>query len=153
MIVPQFGKPEPGRTYPDRPAAFAVVERAGLIALVRVNFPNGGGRIDLPGGGLEPGETAHAAVVRECAEETGLAVTVDEPFERADHFFTNESGHSKNTRGVFFAARLEREDPALKIEDDHALIWADPYEALLALDRDSHAWALAAWLRKAKARA
>jgi 8-oxo-dGTP diphosphatase len=58
MAVPQFGEPEPGRDYPDRPAAFAVIEREGRVAVVRVTFEDGGGRTDLPGGGLDPGETA-----------------------------------------------------------------------------------------------
>lgn len=150
MSVPQFGAPEPGRDYPDRPAAFAVLERDGKIALVHVTFEGGGGRTDLPGGGIDAGETAAEAAIRECGEEAGLAVEIDqpEPFVRADHFFVNEKGVARNTRGVFFAARLIGEDPSLKTEDDHALIWTDPYEAILALDRESHVWAVAAWLRR-----
>ena len=68
MSIPQFGEPEPGRAYPDRPAAFAIVEREGRIALVRVSFEGGGGRTDLPGGGIDAGETAEAAAIRECGE-------------------------------------------------------------------------------------
>lgn len=149
MAVPQFGRPEPGRDYPDRPAAFAVVEHGGRIALVRVHLPNGGTRIDLPGGGVDPGETEAEAAARECGEEAGIRVTVLEPFERADHYFINPEGRSNNTRGVFFTARLEGEAPELKTEPDHELFWSDPVEALLAVGRDSHAWAVAAWLRRA----
>lgn len=147
MTVPQFGTPEPGREYPDRPAAFAVVERDGKIAIVRVTFESGGGRTDLPGGGLDPGEAAEDAAARECGEEAGLVIAVETEVAAADHFFVNEKGEARNTRGRFFAARLVREDAGLKVEDDHALTWMDPVEALLALDRDSHVWALAAWLR------
>ncbi|WP_394763146.1 NUDIX domain-containing protein [Phenylobacterium sp.] len=153
MSVPQFGRREPGRAYADRPAAFVVVERNGLIAVVRVSFAKGGGRLDLPGGGLDPGETAAQAAVRECGEEAGLKVTVGEPFVRADHFFVNEEGFDNNTRGTFFAARLEAAAPELKTEADHALAWMAPDEALVALDRESHAWALAAWLRGLRAEA
>lgn len=148
MSTPQFGQPEPGGDYPDRPAAFAVIEHRGKIALVRVTFEDGGGRTDLPGGGVDPGETPEQAVVRECGEEAGLVVEAGEAFTRADHYFINEKGKAVNTRGTFFAARLVGEDPSLKTEDDHALVWTDPYEALKALDRDSHAWAVAAWLRR-----
>jgi 8-oxo-dGTP diphosphatase len=35
----------------------------------------------------------------------------------------------------------------LKIEADHELVWLAPLDALLQLDRESHAWAVAAWLR------
>lgn len=148
MSIPQFGAPESGREYPDRPAAFAVIESAGKVALVRVTFEGGGGRTDLPGGGLDEGETEAQAAIRECGEEAGLAIAVDEPIVRADHYFVNEKGVSRNTRGVFFSARVLREDAALKIEHDHALYWANPHEALIALDRESHVWALVSWLRK-----
>jgi 8-oxo-dGTP diphosphatase len=150
MSVPQFGEPEPGRDYPDRPAAFAVVARDGRIALVRVTFEDGGGRTDLPGGGIDPGETAEQAAVRECGEEAGLVIEVEAAFARADHYFINEKGQAVNTRGTFLAARLKGEDPTLKTEADHALVWADPHEALTALDRDAHAWAVAAWLRRGR---
>ncbi|THD60201.1 NUDIX domain-containing protein [Phenylobacterium sp.] len=146
-IVPQFGQPAPGRTYPDRPAAFAVVEHEGKIAVARVTFEAGGGRLDLPGGGLDPGETAAQAAIRECGEEVGLRIAVEAEVVRADHYFTNEDDSRVNTRGVFFAARVVEAAPELKIEDDHALEWMAPQEALLALDRESHAWAVAAWLR------
>jgi 8-oxo-dGTP diphosphatase len=147
MRIPQFGAPAPGRAYPDRPAAFAIVVRDGRIAVARVSFGGGGGRLDLPGGGLDPGETAAEAAVRECGEEVGLRIVVEAEVARADHYFTNEDDSRVNTRGAFFAARLTAEAPELKIEDDHKLEWMTPHEALVSLDRESHAWALAAWLR------
>jgi 8-oxo-dGTP diphosphatase len=150
MSVPQFGQPAPGRTYPDRPAAFAVVEHDGAIAVVRVTFAGGGGRLDLPGGGVDPGETAAEAAARECGEEAGLAVAVEGEIARADHYFTNEDDSRDNTRGTFFAARLIAAAPELKIEDDHALEWMAPHDALAALDRESHVWAVATWLRRGR---
>jgi len=126
MAVPQFGEPEPGRDYPDRPAAFAIVAD----------------------GGLDPEEPPQEAAARECGEEAGLVVEVGEPVTRADHYFVNEKGESRNTRGSFYEARLVRVEPSLKIEDDHALVWAEPYEALRLLDRESHVWAVTAWLRR-----
>jgi 8-oxo-dGTP diphosphatase len=150
MGAPQFGEPEPGRAYPDRPAAFVVLEQGGRIAVARVTFVNGGGRLDLPGGGLDPGETAQQAAARECGEEVGLRVAIEDEVARADHYFTNEDDSRVNTRGTFFAARLVAEAPELKIEDDHALEWMAPHEALVRLDRESHVWALAAWLRRGR---
>jgi 8-oxo-dGTP diphosphatase len=147
MSIPQFGNQEPGKAYPDRPAAFVIVERAGKVAVVRVTLAGGANRLDLPGGGLDPGESEKDAANRECGEEAGLKVSAETEITRADHFFTGEDGVTVNTRGVFFAARLIAEAPELKIEDDHALEWMTPYEALAGLDRESHLWALAAWLR------
>jgi 8-oxo-dGTP diphosphatase len=151
MTTPQFGDPDAGFDYPDRPAAFVVVERGGKIACVRVAWRRGGPKLDLPGGGLDPGETPAQAAERECGEEAGLKVAaVGEPFCAADHYFINDEEERKNTRGVFFVARLEAEAPELKIEDDHTLVWLDPVAALREFDRDSHAWAVAAWLRRVK---
>jgi 8-oxo-dGTP diphosphatase len=149
--VPQFGEPAAGRAYPDRPAAFAIVERDGRIAVARVTFEDGsGGRLDLPGGGIDPGETAEEAAARECGEEVGLRVVAETLVARADHYFINEDDSRVNTRGVFFAARLVAAAPELKIEADHALEWMTPHEALVALDREAHVWAVTAWLRRAR---
>ncbi|HSV03256.1 MAG TPA: NUDIX domain-containing protein, partial [Phenylobacterium sp.] len=87
------------------------------------------------------------AAARECGEEAGLVVEIGREVTRADHYFVNEKDEAKNTRGVFLAAQFVREDPARKIEDDHALVWMEPLEALLRLDRESHVWAVACWLR------
>jgi 8-oxo-dGTP diphosphatase len=148
MTTPQFGEALPGATYPDRPAAFAVIDREGLLALVEVERGQRGLVLDLPGGGIDAGETEADAAIRECGEEAGLVVRLDpEPFVRADHFFLHNDGVVRNTRGTFFTGRVAAEDPALKIEDDHTLVWIAPESALLRLDRESHVWALAVWLR------
>jgi 8-oxo-dGTP diphosphatase len=148
MTTPQFGHAEPGTSYPDRPAAFAVIVRDGQIALVRVERRLRGLVLDLPGGGIDEGETAAEAAIRECGEEAGLIVALDaDPFVFADHFFLHNDGEVRNTRGAFFVGRVVAEDPRLKIEDDHELVWMPPLEALVRLDRESHAWAVVAWLR------
>lgn len=148
MAAPQFGVPEAGFFYPDRLAAFAVVEREGLIALVLVRDTIFGDVLDLPGGGVDPDETLRAAATRETGEEAGLRVELDlEPFVRADHFSTSYARERRNTRGSFFAGRFLAEAPELRIENDHELTWRRPSDAIMGLDRESHAWAVAAWLR------
>lgn len=146
--IPQFGVPEPGRAYPDRPVAFGVGVRDGLVALVRVEPSDGPVRIDLPGGGVDPGESAEVAVAREFVEESGLEVAASFLLTRADHYFVNGAAESFNTRGLFFAVDVLAERPERKIEADHTLFWRPPEEALRLLSRDSHAWALACWLRQ-----
>lgn len=60
--------------YGTRERATAIVQRAGLLLLVR---DRGFSQFSLPGGGLRHGESADQAVSRELEEETGLrAVTV-----------------------------------------------------------------------------
>ena len=148
MARPQFGDPPEGYVPAIRPAAFCVIERDGLIALVEVEWEGRGLLLHLPGGGLDDGETDAEAAVRECGEEAGLSVLLDAaPFVRADHYFLHHDQVIRNTRGAFFAGRVAAEDAALKTEDDHELVWMDPQEAILRLERESHAWAVAAWLR------
>lgn len=61
-----------------RVAAYAaILDDGGRMLLVRWSAGWGAGRWALPGGGLEAGEDAPAAVVREVLEETGYRVEVD----------------------------------------------------------------------------
>ena len=59
------------------PCAGALVrDDAGRLLLVLRAHPPAAGTWSLPGGRIEPGESAEAACVREVAEETGLTVAV-----------------------------------------------------------------------------
>lgn len=151
MTTPQFGEPEPGRAYRDRPAAFGVLERDGRIAAVRVEKPGHAPWLDLPGGAIDPGEDDVSAMAREFGEETGLAATAGERVGWADQFFINTDGEAFNNRQSLFEALLSREAPELKVETDHTLVWLEPHEAIVRLRHDSHAWAVAAWLRRRQA--
>jgi 8-oxo-dGTP diphosphatase len=143
----QFGEREPGHAYADRPCAFGVVERDGRIAVVHVTKPEHAFH-DLPGGALDPGETEAEALVREFGEETGLRVRPGEVFTRAEQYMVKEEGRRVNNLCAVFTAEVVGEDPSLKIEDDHELVWLDPLEALTRLRHDAHAWAVLAWLRR-----
>lgn len=55
----------------------AIVRHGCVLAARRATPLEAAGRWELPGGKVEPGESAERAVVREIAEELGCAVTVD----------------------------------------------------------------------------
>jgi 8-oxo-dGTP diphosphatase len=148
MAAPQFGERTPGLDYPDRPAAFGIAVRDGRIALVTVEKPGHTPWLDLPGGAIDPGESETQALVREFGEETGLRVRAGEFIACADQFFIRTDGAPFNNRGSMFEVSIEGEDPALKVETDHTLVWLAPQEALRRLRHDAHAWAVAAWLRR-----
>lgn len=144
----QFGRAEPDVAYRDRAAAFGVAEREGLIALVRVAKPGHAPWFDLPGGAVDPGEDDIQALVREFGEETGLVVQAGRSLGRADQYFRLTDGQAVNNRSGLFVAHIEGEDPSLKIEADHELVWVDPRDAVGRLRHDSHAWAVAAYMRQ-----
>ncbi len=143
----QFGVRTPGCDYPDRPAAFGVVPRDGCIALVRIIRPGEAPNFDLPGGALEPGEDDTAALVRELGEETALKVAPGRLLGRARQYLVKTDGQAANNLCALFEAEVVGEDPALKIEADHELVWLKPLAALQRLRHDAHAWAVTAWLR------
>ena len=143
----QFGTPEDGVAYRDRPAAFGVAVRDGRLAVVRVEKPGLTPWWDLPGGALDPGEDDAQALVREFGEETGLIVRAGRLLTRADQLFRLPDGAPVNNRSGLYLAEVAGEEAGLKIEDDHTLEWVEPVEALARLRHDSHAWAVARWLR------
>lgn len=65
-----------------RPGAKAFIVHEGKILIVRERIEeNGVERVlhDVPGGGIEPGETLHEGLLREVMEEVGLTVRVERP--------------------------------------------------------------------------
>jgi len=144
----QFGEPRAGRDHTRRPAAFGIARNAtGKVALVRVRPAAGGDWLDLPGGAVDPGEDERQALVREFGEEAGLVIAVGEPVVEVAQYFSKSDGQAVNNQGSIYVVTVGREDVSLKIEDDHDLIWLDPNEAVRRLRHDSHAWAVAKWLR------
>jgi len=74
------------REHPNRPVAAvgAVVVRGNEVLLVKRAHPPNQGLWTLPGGGIELGETAAAAVRRELLEECHIVVEVDRVLDVVD---------------------------------------------------------------------
>lgn len=82
--------------------AIAVVEHNGQF-LIGQRPPGAAlaGLWEFPGGKVEPGESAEAAAVRECQEETGLAVEVLGTYPFHDHQYDHGA-----VRLHFFRCRM-----------------------------------------------
>ena len=144
-----FGAPVAGLTYMDRAAAFGIAENGlGQIALAQVTKPGKPPYFDLPGGAVDGDETEGQAVVREFGEETGLVVEAGALVETVSQLFLKSDGQPVRNFGGIYIVKVTGEKPALKVEDDHALVWLDPRDAVVALRHDAHAWAVAAWMRR-----
>lgn len=74
-------------------AASIALFRDDCVLLVERSKPPRAGLWSLPGGHIEPGETAAAAAARELHEETGLAATVDGLVDILDVIMRDDDGN------------------------------------------------------------
>lgn len=84
---------------PDQDAVTCYIIRDDEILLIHKKTGLGAGKVNAPGGRIEPGETAAEAAVRECVEEVG--VTPHAPEKRADLSFVFTDGFSLHCSAFF----------------------------------------------------
>lgn len=80
-----YGSPEKGLDYYHRPGAYMIAIRNDLLYTVKTKD----GDLLLPGGGIEGNETHEECVLRECLEETGYDVRVEDYICSADIYYTH----------------------------------------------------------------
>ncbi|GAA4345125.1 NUDIX hydrolase [Angustibacter luteus] len=108
-----------------------------------------------PGGGIDPGESAHDAACREAWEELGLTLDdLGEPVEVMSNEFGFD-GQRYLGHNTFYALRTERFEPVPRGMDDvergftRGVAWwtPDQLDALLADGADVAPSAMAGWVR------
>ncbi len=87
----------------------------------------GDGRWGLPGGAVEPGETVHATLLRECREELGTAIQI--------HYLSGVYYHAEfNAHALIFRAALPI-DSGIQLSAEHVAWRYVPLEELSAVQR------------------
>jgi 8-oxo-dGTP diphosphatase len=91
---------------------------AGEVLLIHQTTPPEPDCWDLPGGGLEPGETLLAGLMREVREETGLDdFQVEGLLTIAEDFFPTERGGVLHTLNIIYKCSLNQRPTTLKSDD------------------------------------
>ncbi len=138
MQIPAFGERIQGQTYRVRPGAYGVIfdaERRIAVLRTKQGFY-------LPGGGSEPGETPEQTLRRETQEECGFSLDIGQSLgEAVEYVYAAEEATYFAKHGRFFTATLASE-AASAGEEDHALLWLTPEQALAQLTHQSQVWAV-----------
>ncbi len=115
--------------------AYAVIHGdAGRVLVVRA----ANGRCYLPGGRIEPGESARQALLREIAEECGWSAELGVPLRRCSQKIFG--GQIALDAGYWQASLIAPIEGAA----EHEVLWLDPVEAEACLHRAADRAALSA---------
>lgn len=113
-----------------RPTVRAVIVRNGELLVQVKEKPGQPPYLTLPGGKQEPGETATEALMRECAEEVGAAVTVGPLIHVAEVFKRKEEGLRHQLEMLFACEVPATYVPVVGPHPDRSqtgTIWASPH--------------------------
>ncbi|MGE1115160.1 NUDIX domain-containing protein [Priestia megaterium] len=139
-----FGVHEDKQKYITKIGSYAVIydEQISSIALIK----NYKGDYFLPGGGLESDESPEECVKRECLEEAGLKVSIQENIGIAKQYFKSPNDYKYYlSEGHFYICKqLSKQNP---LEECNELLWVKPSIAIKMVVHDHHKWAISQLLR------
>ena len=109
-----------------RLSSHAVITNAkNEVLLLKANY--GDGNWGLPGGALEPGETIHEALIRECLEETGYDIKVK--------YLSGVYYHSAyNSQAFIFRCEISRESD-IQLSNEHTDYKYAPVNSMSAVQQ------------------
>ncbi|UWQ91453.1 NUDIX hydrolase [Rhodobacteraceae bacterium M382] len=131
-MIRRFGEPpQADKTYSRRPGAYALLPRDGKILLTCYYDPNPD--LQLPGGGVDPGESPILALHREIREETGWSITTPKWFGvfRRFVYMPEYDLWAEKICNIYLARPLVRRGPPS--EPDHEAVWMDIDQASAVL--------------------
>lgn len=146
-MMRRYGSPPArGLRYTARPGAYAVLVRQGAVLVTFQAEPEP--EVQLPGGGIDPGESPIAALHREVWEETGWSIARPRRIitYRRFVYMPEYDMHAEKLCHIFTAR------PALRLsapaEPMHTALWLTPDEAMDAIRNPGDRAALGSVLRR-----
>jgi ADP-ribose pyrophosphatase YjhB (NUDIX family) len=134
-----FGTKDPNFHYHERRAAYVVIIRDGLVALVY-----SGQKQFLPGGGCLLDESPEKTIEREVREELARSVRLLRRLgEATQYFYSPADDRHYKMLAIFFAGEFT--DDACGKTGEHQLGWLPVPEVERACFHQCHAWAIRQW--------
>jgi 8-oxo-dGTP diphosphatase len=127
-VIPRYGEPvKPGKRYRLRPGAYAILPRGAELLLTHQAAPIP--EFQLPGGGIDPGESPLSALFREVLEETGWRIARPRrlgAFRRFTYMPEYDLWAEKLCH-IYLAAPVRQ--VMVPPEPGHSAVWASPVAA------------------------
>ena len=141
-MIRRYGKtPQNGQRYRLRPGAYAILPRDGQLLLTYQAAPHD--EVQLPGGGIDPGESPLRALHREVFEETGWRIA--NPLRlgafRRFVFMPEYDMFAEKLCHIYLARPVRPHGPPREV--GHLAHWMTPEEAVHALANEGDAAFLA----------
>ncbi|MEM9198267.1 MAG: NUDIX hydrolase [Pseudomonadota bacterium] len=143
-MMRRFGAPpRRGQMYRDRPGVYALISGRGGLLLTASFVPEF--ELQLPGGGIDPGESPLVALHREVREETGWRIDPIRCLGRYQRFtYMPEYGlWARKICAVYLARPVLRLGPPG--EPHHHPIWMPPELAEGVLESEGDRWFVRSW--------
>lgn len=138
MKAKVFGQKLQDKEYHDREAAYLVLVDGDLFALVKTCS----GKLFLPGGKIENGESKEECIIRECMEEMGVKVIVKDCFACGERYFYHEASNRYSHAIGHFYFSDEFEKVSEPLEKGNEVLWRPYKETVKDMFHPHHVWAV-----------
>ena len=145
-MIRRYGEPvRPEQVYRYRPGVYAILARGRDVLVTFQEEPEP--EFQLPGGGIDPGESVLTALHREVFEETGWSISRPRRLSvyRRFTYMPEYDLWAEKICHIYLARPVRRHGPPL--EQGHTAHWMSPEEAAQHLTNDGDRDELVRWFQ------